>query len=141
MNPKMSLKVRLFLLLSGCFIFFAWGFRLYVLTIRWGTDPFRVWTISFALIYLIIGLFLIWLGMLGSRVSKKKYTWLIYVAIFLIVYWAFRLTNLLLYPDLDPNPRAHLHLSVTFMVIGALLFVIGWTGIKKDKLTELAPLG
>jgi hypothetical protein len=145
-NSKMSLKVRLFLLLSGCFILFAWGFRLYVLAVRWSTDPFRISTISFAVIYLFIGLFLVSLGRRGSMVNRKNYTQLIYVAFFLILYWAYRLGNLLLYPDLDPNPRAHLHLSVTFIVIGALLLAVGRTGMKKDKLTkdkltEATPLG
>jgi uncharacterized protein (DUF486 family) len=130
----MSLKARLFLLLSGCFIFFAWGFRLYVLTIRWETDPFRVWTISFATIFVLIGLFLIGLAKLGSTASHKNYTQLISVSVFMIGYWVYRLANLLLYPDIDPNPRAHLHLSVTFMVIGAVLLAIGWKGIK--RLTE-----
>lgn len=138
----MSLKVRVFLLLSGCFILFAWGFRLYVLAVRWETDPFRVWTISFAIIYVLIGLFLIDLGRRGSKVNRKNYTQLIYVAFFLILYWGYRLGNLLLYPDLDPNTRAHLHLSVTFIVIGAFLLAVGLTHpLKKDKLTEATPLG
>jgi hypothetical protein len=121
----MSLKVRAFLILSGLFIFFAWGFRLYILTVRWRTDPFRVWTISFAFIYLLIGLFLIWFGRLGSIANKRNYTQLRCIAIFIISYWAYRLANLVLYRDIDPNPRAHLHLSVTFIVIGTVLFAIG----------------
>jgi len=133
----MSLKARVFLILSGLFIFSAWGFRLYVLTIRWGTDPFRVWTISFAFIYLLIGLFLIWVGIRGVMAKKKHYVQLMTVSIFLVGYWVYRLSNLVLYPDIDPNPRAHLHLSITFIVIGALLFLIGWRGQDADWKSEL----
>ncbi len=137
------MKARLFLLLSGIFIFFAWGFRLYILTIRWGTDPFRIFTIFFALIFVLIGLFLIWLGELWPMATKRNYTQLLYAAIFMVLFWAYRLVNLILYPDVDPNPRAHLHLSITFIVIGVLLFAIGWKGrSKEDKnLTEPMSLG
>jgi len=141
----MSSKVRLFLLLSGLFIFFSWGFRLYVLTIRWETDPLRVWTISFATLFVLIGLFLIRLAKLGPMANRRDYIQLICIAIFIILYWGYRLLKLILYPDIDPNPRAHLHLSATFLVIGGFLLLIGWKG-KRDKkrdkkLTEPIPLG
>ncbi|MBI3598921.1 MAG: hypothetical protein HY201_05705, partial [Nitrospirae bacterium] len=113
-------------------IFFAWGFRLYILTVRWGTDPFRAWTIFFALIFVLIGLFLIWFGKAGSMAKKKNYTQLSYASLFMILFWTHRLANLVLYPDIDPNPRAHLHLSVIFIVIGAFLLAVGRNGLKQD---------
>ncbi len=128
----MSRWVKPFLFLAGGWIFFAWGFRLYILSVRWETDPSPAPTLVFGLFYLAMGGFFVYLGRLGNRASLRHYTGLIGAAIFMIGYWAVRLTRFLLYPDVDPNPRSHLHLTVTFLVVGILLLVIGIKGRKRS---------
>jgi hypothetical protein len=124
----MSRWIKRFLFLSGFWIFFSWGFRLYILWVRWETDPSPAPTLVFGLLYLLIGGFLVYLGRLGDRAHTRHYTGLIGAAIFMIGYWAVRLARFFLYPAVDPNPRSHLHMTVTFLVVGVLLLVIGIKG-------------
>lgn len=124
----MSTRVKLFLFLSGCWIFFAFGFRLYILYVRWETDPFRLSALVFALIFILIGTFLIRMGCFGGRAEKRHYRVLFSTALFIVGFWAYRFARLVLDPQIDPNPRAHLHLSATFLAIGFLLLIIGLKG-------------
>jgi hypothetical protein len=130
----MSKKIRAFLIFLGVWIFFSWGFRLYILTVRWETDPTRLRTLFFGLIYLSIGFFLFRLGQLGELLNRKNKVTLIVASLFMIGYWGVRLSRLFLYPDIDPNPRAHLHLSVTYIVLSCLLLFVA---VKRDKKIEL----
>ncbi|MEK7702660.1 MAG: hypothetical protein AAB317_01690 [Nitrospirota bacterium] len=130
----MSKKVRVFLFLFGCWIFFSWGFRLYILAIRWTTDPFRFRTLLFALVFLTIGFFLVRLGKRGVIADQKEIAALLFSSLFIVLYFGIRLFRSFLYPDIDPNPRSHLHLSVTYIVLGLSLFAIAMTErIKRSK--------
>ena len=124
----MSRRVRLFLFLSGFWIFFAWGFRLVVLYRRWGTDPSWARALVLASFYFLVGGFLISLGRLGSQANRRHYVALIVSSLFIIGHWTVKLLTLALYPDIDPNPRSHLHLAATFLVMGILLLGMGVKG-------------
>jgi hypothetical protein len=130
----MSKKVRALLILTGAVIFFSWGFRLYVLFLRWENDPFRLPHAVVALISFSIGVFLLWLAFQGSKAGRREYTALIGAALFTISWWGYRLANVLLHPERDPNPTAHRHLSILFMVLGGLLLAAGWKGREKSKI-------
>ena len=128
----MSKKVRVLLILTGAVIFFSWGFRLYVLFIRWESDPFRLPHALVALISFSIGTFLLWMAFQGKKAGRREYTILTGAALFTIGWWGYRLTHVLLYPELDPNPTAHLHLSTLFIVLGGLLLLTGWQGRSRS---------
>ncbi len=132
----MSTRVRSFLFLSGLFIFFAWGFRLYILSVRWETDPSRFSALFLGLIAVGVGLFLVRVGLLGNRAGPRHYRGLTAVSLLIITFWGYRLARLVLYPTIDPNPRAHLHLSVTFLVVGCMLLAVG---IKGRRVGEADP--
>ncbi|MEK7286095.1 MAG: hypothetical protein AAB035_02210 [Nitrospirota bacterium] len=125
-----SKSVRIFFALLGGWIFFSWGFRLYILTIRWETDPFRLRTLFFAIVFLGIGFFIARLAWLGKLLNRSMAMGLIIAAVFTIGYWGFRLSRLFLYPDIDPNPRSHLHLAVTYIVLGLALL---WIAIRSEN--------
>ncbi len=129
----MSKRTRLFIFLAGLWIFFAFGFRLYILFVRWETDPTRLKTLAVALIFVAIGGFLIQIARLKDRAGKQHYLTLSSAAFFMILYWGNRLFSLLLYPTIDPNPRAHLHLSVTFLVVGFVLLSVGFKGWRSQN--------
>ncbi|MFQ5543459.1 MAG: hypothetical protein ACE5FY_03800 [Nitrospiria bacterium] len=129
----MSKKVRTLLILSGLVIFLSWGFRLYVLYSRWEYDPFIILHFALALIFFSIGGFILLMAKKGAISSRKDYQILFYMALFTILWWGFRWVKVTLYPEEDPNARAHLHLASLYLVIGALLLLTGWKGQEKDK--------
>lgn len=128
----MSKKVRALIILTGLVIFFSWGFRLYVLFIRWASDPFRLPHALVALIFVSIGAFLLWMAFQGKRAGRREYTILAGAALFTVVWWGYRAANVLLHPEADPNPTAHLHLSLLFLVLGGLLLIAGWQGRRRS---------
>ena len=127
----MTKKVRALLIVSGLIIFFSWGFRLYVVSIRWGTDRFSFFDLFIVILYFVFGIFLLWMAKRGAKCSIRDYTVLLYAAVFTILWWIHRWTLVMLHPEKDPNPRAHLHLASLFIVIGALLLLVGWKGRKR----------
>lgn len=131
----MSKKARALIILTGLVIFFSWGFRLYVLYLHWGNDPFMLPHALVAVISFSIGVFLLSMAMRGSRATRRDYTILIGAALFTILWWGFRAMKVLLYPEGDPNPTAHLHLSVLFLVLGTLLLITGWQGRNRAALS------
>lgn len=131
----MSKKARVLIILTGLVIFFSWGFRLYVLYLHWGNDPFMLPHAAVAVISFAIGAFLLSMGIRGSKATRRDYTILIGASLFTIIWWGFRAIKVLLYPEGDPNPTAHLHLSVLFLVLGTLLLITGWQGRNKTALS------
>ncbi|SRR5579884_2364187 len=132
----MSKKVRTLLFITGLVIFFSWGFRLYVIYLHWGNDPFMIPHLFGAIISFGIGIFLLAMGVRGSRATRRDYTVLIGAALFTILWWAVRAINVLLHPERDPNPTAHLHLSILFLVLGGLLFITGWQGRNRAAVSS-----
>ncbi len=130
----MSKKVRTLLILTGLVIFFSWGFRFYVIYLHWGNDPYMVPHLFGAIISFSIGVFLLAMGVRGSKAARREYTILIGAALFTLSWWGVRAVNVLLHPERDPNPTAHLHLSTLFLVLGGLLLITGWQGRNKSPL-------
>jgi len=124
----MSKPLRALLFISGLLTLPSWGFRLYILFIRWGFDPYRWPTIFVSLASVGIGGFLIWMAIQGNRAGRRSYAALFGVSLFTMGFWTYRLARILIYPENDPNPQAHLRLSITFLIIGVLLCVSGWRG-------------
>jgi hypothetical protein len=127
----MSKKVRILLIVSGILILPSWGFRLYILSLKWETDPTRMITLLTSLVSILIGGFLLRMGIKGSSAGRRDYALLIYSALFTIGFWTYRLAGLILHPETDPNPKAHFRLTATFLVLGGLLLLSGWQGRKK----------
>ncbi|WDT77424.1 MAG: hypothetical protein MPW16_09445 [Candidatus Manganitrophus sp.] len=130
----MSKKVRALLIVSGILILPSWGFRLYILSLKWETDPSRFITLFTCIVSISIGGFLIWMGIKGGKADRRDYNLLISSALFTVGFWLYRLTGLILHPETDPNPRAHLRLTATFLVLGGLLLLSGLQGRKKASL-------
>ncbi|MBN4054445.1 hypothetical protein JYT87_01915 [Nitrospira defluvii] len=129
----MSKKVRALLILSGLIIFFSWGFRLYVLYTRWGTDRFSFFDLMIVLLSFSIGVFLLWMAKQGPKCKAQDYAILSAASTFNILWWGNRWIRVTLHPENDPNPRAHLHLASLYIVMGALLLLVGWKGRKKSQ--------
>lgn len=132
LKPKLSKKIRTLLTLSGLIIFFSWGFRLYVLYSRWGTDRFSFFDLFIVLLSFGIGVFLLWMARQGEKAPPRAYTALIATSLFNMFWWGNRWIKVTLHPENDPNPRAHLHLASLYLVMGALLLLVGWMGRKKQ---------
>lgn len=132
----MSKKIRILLTVSGLIIFFSWGFRLFVLYNRWGTDPSSFFNLFIVLLSFGIGVFLLWMARRGEKAPPTAYTALILTSIFNIFWWGNRWMKVTLHPENDPNPRAHLHLATLYLVMGGLLLWAGWTGRKKQTRQE-----
>ncbi len=130
----MSKKVRALLIVSGILILPSWGFRLYILSLKWDTDPNRMITLFTCIVSVLIGGFLVWMGIKGGKAGRRDYNLLTYSALFTVGFWLYRLTGLILHPETDPNPRAHLRLTATFLVVGGLLLLSGLQGRKKASL-------
>ena len=124
----MSKKVRALIILTGLVIFFSWGFRLYVLYLHWGNDPFMLFLAAVVVFFFVFGAFLLSKGFRGGRFLSRDNTILSGAALFTICWWGFRAIKVLVHPEEDPNPTAHLHLSVLFLVLGTLLLITGWQG-------------
>lgn len=134
----MSKKVRALLIVSGLLILPSWGFRLYILSLKWETDPNRMITLFTCIVSVLIGGFLIWMGIKGSKAGRRDYGILTYSALFTIGFWTYRLTGLILHPETDPNPKAHFRLTVTFLILGGLLLLTGWQGKNRISQSSLS---
>jgi hypothetical protein len=132
----MSKKVRALLIVSGFLILPSWGFRLYILFLKWDTDPNWFITLFTCLVSLFIGGFLIRMGIKGGRADRRDYNLLTYSALFTVGFWIYRLAGLILHPETDPNPKAHLRLTLTFLVLGGMLLITGLKGKNKAALSS-----
>lgn len=128
----MSNKVRVLLIVSGILILPSWGFRLYILSLKWETDPNRLITLFTSLVSVLIGGFLVWMGIKGGKAGRRDYNLLLSSALFTIGFWTYRLAGLILHPETDPNPKAHFRLTGTFLVLGGSLLLAGWQGRKRS---------
>ncbi len=128
----MSKKVRALLIMSGFLILPSWGFRLYILSLKWETDPNRIFTLLTSIVSILIGGFLIRMGIKGGKADRRDYTLLLCSALFTVGFWTYRLAGLILHPETDPNPKAHFRLTGTFLVLGGSLLLAGWQGRKRS---------
>jgi hypothetical protein len=131
----MSKKVRALLISVGLSIVSAWGFRLFVLARNWETDSFAFIHLLSLLVSVGVGIFLLRVGLRGDRANRSDYTGVILSALFLICFWGYRWIGLIAQPGADTRERAHLHLASLFLVLGGLLFRVGWTGRNRSSST------
>ncbi len=120
----MSKPARVFLFIMGLLIFLSWGFRLYILALRWETAHNRIPTLLIVCLSFGVGLFLIRMAVKQGEATRFELLLLTASALLTIGFWGYRLGNLILYPEWDPNPKAHLRLSETFLVMGGILLFI-----------------
>lgn len=124
----MSRTVRALLVGGGGALLLSWVFRLYILSLHGWTDPYLIPHLFVALSSLLVGFFLIWLGVRGKRTTRKEFSSLIASGVFLLITWLFRFGSILIDPSKDPNPRAHLRLSALFLLLGVFVIRIGVKG-------------
>ena len=136
----MSKAVRALLTITGAVIFSAWGFRLSVLFRHWETDPFALIHLVHLLISVGIGAFLFRVGMRGDRATPGDYIGVMLGAAFTIFVWGRRWIGLIAGPPGgDTRERAHLHLASLFLVLGGLLFAVGWRGWRRLQKQPATP--
>jgi len=130
----MSRSARALLTITGVIIFGAWGFRLSVLFRHWGTDPFAFIHLVHLLVSVGIGAFLFRVGMRGDRATAGDYMGVMLGALFTLFVWGSRWIRLITGPTGgDTRERAHLHLASLFLVLGGLLFAVGWRGWRRQN--------
>ncbi len=126
----MSRKVRALILAVGIVVVLSWGFRFWVLWELRNVDPMIVGHTLFALINFGLGLFLLFAGTRPSILPRDARL-ITATGLFFLIYWLYRGATILINPSGDPNPRAHLHLSGLFIVVGALLCGVGLNYLKR----------
>ncbi len=123
----MSKTIRGLILSSGAVIFGAWGFRLMTLLRHWKSDVSRWPHLLTLVVWMGIGAFLLHVGRRGDQASRRDYTGVVCSATAMLAFWGYRWMTLIMAPEgMDTRERAHLHLSSLFLVLGILLFVVGW---------------
>jgi uncharacterized membrane protein YidH (DUF202 family) len=112
----------------------AWGFRVWVLILLSKGDSWLVVHTVVTLISLGIAVLLLRIGLrtLRRRASRRDPAWIAAGGLWIAGVGVHRLIAVLTRPMTDPNPRAHLHLSVLFMVLGGLLLGIAWLWRRND---------
>jgi len=112
----------------------AWGFRVWILLLLGEGDP---WLITHSVVTLVslgaAGL-LLRIGIRARRhhPSRSDPLWIAVSGLWIAGVGIHRLIAVLTQPMTDPNPRAHLHLSVLFMVLGAVLLGVAWFWKRND---------
>jgi len=128
----MSRPTRALLTITGAIIFGAWGFRLSVLFRHWETDPFAFIHLVHLLISVGIGAFFFRVGLRGDRATASDHAGVMLGAVFTVIVWGNRWIGLITGPTgSDTRERAHLHLASLFLVLGGLLFTVGWRGWRR----------
>jgi len=127
------------LIVIGVLLGMAWAFRVW--TIVWLAQGDSS-LISHSLVAVIslgaaVLLFLIGLRTVRRQARPADPSWLTGIGLWIAGVGVHRLVAVLTTPSTDPNPRAHLHLSVSFMVIGALLLGTAWFWKRTDSLSSL----
>jgi hypothetical protein len=112
----------------------AWGFRVWVLFLlregdRWFITHSLVTLVSLGTAFLLLRI--------GIRTRRQQHSrndplWIAASGLWTAGVGIHRLLSVLTQPAMDPNPRAHLHLSVLFMVLGAILLGIAWYWKRSD---------
>jgi hypothetical protein len=121
-------------MLCGLLMSLAWGFRLYILVM---TAPGDRWVVLHSAVTIISLAAAVMLVVIGVRTIRQQNLprdtwWVTGIGCWIIGVGLNRLVAVLLWPAADPNPRAHLHLAVSFMVMGLVLWLLGggalWRG-------------
>jgi uncharacterized membrane protein YidH (DUF202 family) len=113
-------------LIIGLLLSLAWGFRLYILVLNAQVDRWLLLHSAVTAISLIMAvvLMIIGVGALNGRHRANDARWVAGAGAWIIAVGLNRLIAVTLWPASDPNPRAHLHLSVSFLVMGSMLVLV-----------------
>jgi len=116
------------LIVIGSLQFAAWGFRVWILFLLSEGDRWLITHSVVTLVSLGTAVLLLRIGIRARRQqhSSKDPLWIAASGLWISGVGFHRLISVLTHPATDPNPRAHLHLSVLFIVIGAILLGITW---------------
>ncbi|MEW6324180.1 MAG: hypothetical protein AB1515_02215 [Nitrospirota bacterium] len=114
------------LILAGLLLLASWGIRAYILRLTAPGDPWLWVHAAITLVSLAAAVWLLHLGYrtLTRRIGAADGRWLAAAGLWILAIGLNRLVLVLTKPD--PNPRAHLHLSVLFIVIGGALLGMAW---------------
>jgi hypothetical protein len=113
-------------LIIGVLWSLAWGFRVYILYLTAQGDQSIMLPSIITALSLGVAAILIVIGTrtLHGRNRSSDAWWLIGSGCWISAVGLNRLTAVLLWPSSDPNPRAHLHLAVSFIVMGTILLLL-----------------
>jgi len=116
------------LIIIGLLLCTAWGFRVWILLLLGTGDPWLVTHSVVTAVSLGGAILLLRIGMRTIRQapSRNDPLWIAGSGLWISGVGIHRLIAVLTQPTTDPNPRAHLHLSVLFMVLGAVLLGVAW---------------
>jgi hypothetical protein len=122
------------LIVIGSLQFAAWGFRVWILFLLSEGDRWLITHSVVTLVSLGTAVLLLRIGIRARRQqhSRKDPRWIAASGIWISGVGIHRLVSVLTHPATDPNPRAHLHLSVLFMVLGVVLLGIAWYWKRND---------
>lgn len=122
------------LIVIGSLQLAAWGFRVWILFLLSEGDRWLVTHSVVTLVSLGAAVLLLQIGIRARRGqhSRKDPLWIAASGLWISGVGIHRLVSVLTNPATDPNPRAHLHLSVLFMVLGAILLGIAWYWKRND---------
>lgn len=122
------------LIVIGLLQCIAWGFRIWILFLLRAGDR---WLITHSVVTLVSLGTAVLLLRIGIRARRQQHSrndplWIAASGLWIAGVGIHRLISVLTQPALDPNPRAHLHLSVLFMVLGSILLSIAWYWKRED---------
>jgi hypothetical protein len=112
----------------------AWGFRVWILFLLSEGDPWLIVHTVVTLVSLGAAVLLLRIGIRARRQqpSLSDPAWIAASGLWIAGVGIHRFVAVLTHPMTDPNPRAHLHLSVLFMVLGAVLLGVAWFWKRND---------
>ena len=132
-------------ILFGLLLFLTWGFRTYVLFLNAPGDRFLIIHSLITIISLGSAALLCLIGWRAWRRCNRPYDtrWLIIIGLWISGIGLNRLISVLMWPAMDPNPRAHVHLSLLFITIGLVLMAIVsgtlWRVKQQSRPAETSP--
>jgi hypothetical protein len=115
-------------LLAGGLLFVTWSVRAYILFLTEPGDSSFAMHATITTLSLIAAVLLVRIGRRAVRRQGRASDvhWLIAIGAWILGVGGHRLFKVLTQPAHDPNPTAHLHLSVLFLVIGTVLWGAAW---------------
>lgn len=123
------------LIVFALLLLLTWGFRVYILFLTAPGDPSLLSHSLVALASLGSAALLLSLGIQAFRrgARERDPIWLAVIGLWITGVGLHRLFDLLRSPGEDPNPRAHLHLALLFLLMGVILMGMAWAGKRRGR--------